>query len=270
MDSAHHLAPRAARPAYRREHLTAARTRVGRAEQHIEALRTELAAFLTPACFRASIERHPRTGRNTVQAVLTRSVPLIIPALIGDVVHNTRAALDMAVAQLVKDRIGYAPRHIRFPFHASREALHLACRREGLDALPPACARAIIEDICPYQGGDEDLCALHELDILDRQFPLVPRISIVELRNMDFEDLTGTIRFRLTALVDDFGHVHKPLLTAGGRLRLLSPGQAIFAVLFPPGVPMAGRPLVATLAQFVQSVTAAIARLEGTNLTPIR
>lgn len=233
-------------------------------------LRAELDGFLTRASVRVSIERDPRAGRNTVEAVLIREIPPIIPLIIGDVLHNARAALDMAVAQLALARIGYVPRHVRFPFHASREALEHASREDWLEWLGAAPARAILEEIRPFPGGNEPLCALHELDIRNRHLRLIPQVRIVELRDMEFEDHTRILWFRLTSLLDEFGHAQKPLLAASGPLRIVNTGQPVFAVLMPPGIPMAGLPLLATLAHFTQAVSAVIARLEAATRTSIR
>ena len=251
------------RSSFRRGRLSAARVRVSRARQHIDELHAELTAFLNADCFRASIEQHPRTRRNIVETVLIRRVPKSISAIIGDAIHNARAALDMALAQLVKERLGYAPRHIRFPFQTSRKDLEAACGRGELAQLGPAATAAIVNNICPYAGGNEDLCALHELDILDRQFLVTPQVVIVELRNMEFQDYTGTVSFRLTSILDDFGHIQQPIVAAGGRLRMIRQGDPIFAVLFGKGLPVADRPVVPTLVQFTHSVAAAIEVLES-------
>jgi hypothetical protein len=237
--------------------------RVSRARQHIDELYAELTTFLNADCFRASIEQHPRTRRNIVETVLIRSVPKSISAIIGDAIHNARAALDMALAQMVKERLGYAPRHIRFPFQPSRQELEATCGRGELAQLGPAAAAAIVGDIRPYTGGNEDLCTLHELDMLDRRFLVTPQIVIVELRNMEFQDYTGTVSFRLTSILDDFGHIQKPIVAAGGRLRMTRQGDPIFAVLFGKGLPAADRPVVPSLVEFTHAVLAAIEALEA-------
>jgi hypothetical protein len=231
--------------------------------QHIDELHSELDKFLNADCFRASIEQHPRTRHNIVETVLIRAIPKAVSAIIGDAIHNAHSALDMALAQMVKEQLGYAPRHVRFPFQRSRQDLEAVCRRGELAQLGPAAAAALIEDIRPYPGGNEDLCALHELDILDRHLLVTPQVVIVELRNMEFQDYTGTVSFKLTSILDDFGHVQKPLVTAAGRLRMIRQGEPIFAVLFAKGRPAADRPVVPTLVQFTQCVSDAIDVLEA-------
>lgn len=241
-----------------------ARMRIARAGHHLLALKAELAGLLSPGGVRVSIRADPRTHRNCIRAELAAELPPLLPAIIGDVVHNARAALDMALAQILIHRLGHSPRHIRFPVHASRESLLLACRREGLRELGPALLRAIVQDIRPYWGGRDRLCVLHELDIIDRQSALMPHVGIIELRNMQFEDIRGTVRFRTSALLDDRGLVQKPLLALAGPLRLLDPGHAVFAVTLPPGTPMAGSALIPTLAECVQASELAVSRLEAT------
>jgi hypothetical protein len=242
---------------------SSARVRLDRARKQIDELNFDLAAFLKTEFFRASVEQHPKTRRNTVETVFIRNVPKAISCVIGDAIHNARVALDMVAAQMVREKIGYCPRHVRFPFHESKPELLAACARGELDKLGPKTLAVIADQIRPYRGGDDALYALHDLDILDRQFPVVPQISIVELRNMEFEDPTGTVNFKLTSLVDTFGHIQQPIVAAGGHLRMSRQGEPIFAVLFGRELPMAGQPIVPNLVRFTERVTHAIDALEA-------
>jgi hypothetical protein len=73
-----------------------------RARFHISKLDRDIIAFLGGKPFRAVIEADSTPGRLRLTYRLSEPVPAILSAIIGDTIHNLRAALDLMARDLVR------------------------------------------------------------------------------------------------------------------------------------------------------------------------
>jgi hypothetical protein len=110
------------------------------------------------------------------------SIPLEWSAIIGDVLHNLRSALDLIACDLHRIT-GGNPKEISgvyYPFCKDRTELPQMIRQRRLGHIGKEF-RSIIEQTSPYKGGNDGLRAIHDLDILDKHQALVPTIAVVSI-----------------------------------------------------------------------------------------
>jgi len=117
--------------------------KVERAKKHFDELTVELKAFIETKPFRIETTRNPLTRRRTYTLVEVQPVPESIAAIVGDILHNLKSALDHLRVQLGK---------------AKRKQ---PGAQKALDALHP------------YDAGNKVLRLIHELDKIDKHIVLL-------------------------------------------------------------------------------------------------
>ena len=86
-------------------------------------------------------------------------------AVLGDAVHNLRAALDLLASELARIN-GKSDRNIYFPFASAKAEFPNAITKGNFNKAGPD-AVTLLHTFAPYRGGNELLRALHEFDIKD-------------------------------------------------------------------------------------------------------
>lgn len=163
-----------------------------------------------------------------------KGLPRETSAMIGDVVHNLRAALDLAAVEMVA-RSGGNTNNVYFPFAGSAEEFELAARRKNFHRAGEE-AMAVLERIRPYAGGNVLLRGLHDLDICDKHRAIIPAHTLVntpQIEPYDFEDDLNAV-----------------------KMRIVEGSTATVAYTFPnePNMPFGGEVLVPTLEGLVEAV----------------
>ncbi len=92
-------------------------------------------------------------------------------AILGDGVHNLRAALDLMASELARIN-GKSDRNVYFPFAASVAEFQEQVRKRNFDKAG-ADAVQLLHTFAPYRGGNELLRAIHDLDIEDKHTALL-------------------------------------------------------------------------------------------------
>jgi hypothetical protein len=92
--------------------------------------------------------------------------PDAISAIVGDILHNLRAALDLMACELCHDE------RAAFPFSNSKETLRETLRSTRFNKAGDAAIRLIVE-LKPYPKGNIKLRAIHDLDIQDKHRALI-------------------------------------------------------------------------------------------------
>ena len=92
--------------------------------------------------------------------------------VLGDAVHNIRSALDSMAVEMA-DMAGKDGTKVSFPFAKSAAELGDQIRRKnfhwcGEDAV------SLVTEFAPYVGGNEQLRAIHDLDMIDKHRGLMP------------------------------------------------------------------------------------------------
>jgi hypothetical protein len=92
-------------------------------------------------------------------------------AAAGDIVNNLRSALDHLAWQLV-EAVGNTPsKHTGFPIAPSAETYEETKARK-VEGMSPEAVR-LIDSLKPYQGGNEALWRLHEINNIDKHQTIV-------------------------------------------------------------------------------------------------
>ena len=196
---------------------SASQTKIRRAEKFIAELEDILQRYHDSKPYTATVLPEDPSNVRVDFAV----VPGDPEAVIGDCIHNLRAALDLMACDLVR-AAGGNDRHVYFPF-ARREAdLEKMIKeknfdRAGVDAV------TLLKSFKPYRSGDELLRAMHDLDIEDKHKALI---------------ITGTSR---DITIEFVYEIDNP---AGGNF-LVIPRNIYF--LFPDDSPLGGKNVIETL-----------------------
>lgn len=98
-------------------------------------------------------------------------------AVVGDIVHNLRAALDLLACAAARNHCGEA-KGVYFPFAHSKEDFASQIRAKKFEKAGPI-ALEILQNFRPYRGGNDMLRALHDLDIRDKHQQLIPQHTSV-------------------------------------------------------------------------------------------
>jgi len=188
-------------------------------------------------------ERAPDGKRQAHIQVLVTALPPRASAIVGDALHNLRAALDLLAVGLVELNGQKATNRVAFPFGEDAEDLEEKRKRHHLNLMADDDWEEV-KQLRPFLGGDKLLCALHDLDILDKHRRLLPNGTNVNTPNVGpkIDPITG-----------------KPVGWEDGDIRMeITPGtKPKIEFTFPEGEPLAKRPLLdglRSLAGLVDSI----------------
>ena len=110
---------------------------------------------------------------------LTERPPAILAALLGDAIHNLRAALDVAVCAIAASR-RQPISDTYFPFNRDGDKIETtiqkAVGRAGSEAM------AVCRQYAPYPEGNEALWGLHRADIVDKHRALIVAAAYGDFR----------------------------------------------------------------------------------------
>ena len=175
--------------------------KIARAEKHLSELR---ALLKRNKPFSYCLETNFKTGERATYAKKNEQVCSEAAILIGDVVHNLRCALDhlyWGCTNQVAKSDGERNK-IQFPICNDEKGF----RESVLTGLPkrvsPQFSEAL-EGLKPYRnGGNLKLCAIHDLDVLDKHRLLIPvgdytSLSAELMKKLvpDFPMASGTFGF---------------------------------------------------------------------------
>lgn len=147
--------------------LIGARAKLERAREHFAQLGKEGQAFLQSGAYavegRESVDE---PGALEWVARVTGEPPARLASIVGDVIHNARASLDLAVWELVAANGGVGTAATCFPIAKSEEDFVARLPQAAAGIAEPA--RRVIEESKPYEAGNLVLYRLHRLDIADK------------------------------------------------------------------------------------------------------
>jgi hypothetical protein len=163
-----------------------------RANKHLAELRTAVKEFLDSAfVFETKMDYDKQEYSYYVLSV--EDCPSDQTAIIGDVLHSLRSALDYLAWQLV-DSAGSRPtQNTSFPIFddPSKYAAQSPGKLKGM--RPDAVAA--IDALKPYKEGNNLLWQLHKLNIIDKH-----RMLITAASAMDMHSLTPSMRTKLLTI----------------------------------------------------------------------
>lgn len=165
-------------------------SKIGRAHEHLEALRVSIAAFTAAdgEAYAVVKEANHKTGKFVFRIRVKKEAPVAQWALIiGDCLHNARTALDHMFFWMVLRQHGNLlavknPHKLGFPLFKT-EAGFLSKKTQiqqwiGDDAL------AVVERLQPFKsakGWNYNLLRfLHDFDISDKHRLLLPAVQVLQ------------------------------------------------------------------------------------------
>lgn len=144
-----------------------------RGRNHVSELKNIMAAYggRLKAVY-VPLDADPSQSRLT----FSETPPPEIALVLGDAVHNFRAALDIMICDVARLQ-GKSSDKLKFPFAANateyEDRLRGEIRRLGPDV------RDALRELAPYKGGNIALRGLHDLDILDKHELVIPVMPCV-------------------------------------------------------------------------------------------
>lgn len=190
-------------------------------------------------------------GKKKGYAVLADPIgghfPKHTPTILGDAIHNLRAALDHAYCILVEANGGIVNKHTKFPFteNGTRQDLEGSAKGRAKEAGGPSdkMLGVVFDEIQPYPGGKgENLIKLHVLDIADKHMVLLPTQQRTNVKVLHFQGGGGIFGISLVtsnAPAVSFG--------PGAGLDPSANNQASFDICFGGGQPFEGQPIIPIL-----------------------
>lgn len=150
----------------------APRLKVARANRHISDLEVAQKAFFDRKPYIIVKETDAKSGKYRRVVRVREHLPDDFALIIGDAVHNLRAALDLLVCDLARAN-GQGTDGVMFPFCNDGAYLDTMIERRNLHTLAPDI-QDMIRSLKPYKGGNERLRAMHDLDIADKHKLIIP------------------------------------------------------------------------------------------------
>jgi hypothetical protein len=164
------------RPRVTPEPLQGVMVKIDRAHEHRQQLVSDVAAWSSRRPFEVVGEPVQNEGSayHRVNLRIRENPPPRWAAIIGDIVHNLRSALDLLAWQLVLNNGGQPGRHTAFPIAETASGFEAQLRV----ALRGASAEAwrLTQLLKPYKDGNLTLYRVHALDIEDKHHVLMPTL----------------------------------------------------------------------------------------------
>ncbi|MDO6422301.1 hypothetical protein [Saccharophagus degradans] len=178
--------------------MDSANLKVNRAKKHLK----ELEKFLSVnKPFRYCVETNFKTGQRATFADRNEDLANDAGIIIGDIVHNLRAAMDHVYWECTESysRSDGERKSIQFPISASEESL----QKSVLPGLPKRVSAEFaqaLESLNPHRGdtGNNLLYAIHDLDVSDKHKLLIPTGNFTQISRdnikkelPDFPNMSG-------------------------------------------------------------------------------
>jgi hypothetical protein len=217
------------------------------AKQHIDELDARLKAFGESGIYRVGIDSDRDPLNDFVRVNMTRRLPFEVNLVLGDALHNLRAALDYMWREIGGKTI--TGRKKEFPIYPRRDLLEKFFLERPNEPFLVGIRALILDDVQPYKGGNGDaLFALHKLNIVDKHEWLIPHLQVSAIEHVFVEDSEGR-KHGVERI--EFGSKREIWIGGKhGKLKLIDQGRASFTVVFSKGTLMEGKMILPTLRSF--------------------
>lgn len=241
-----------------------ARLKIKRAHHHVRDLNAQLTAFCNSNFYRIIVDKDAKTGQSLLKLEMTQNFPSDVAApIIGDAIHNTRSALDHMMCDIVAHEGNVKTKYTKFPFDDSRQKLIDRINGGLIQRVRSDIIDLIVDEIRPYKdsGGDEGLCALHDLDITDKHELLIPSFTVSKVDGICVKG--GKTALNNLSVTPMLGW--QACLFAGvDNLEITNQGQPTVHIAFAKNNPFWGQSVIPTLLQLVESVSGILDIFERT------
>lgn len=212
-----------------------ARAKIDRARGFVEELEAFASSYQAsdPVTAKINFDQNPPRAE-----ISWRGVGEIPGCIVGDAIHNLRTALDLMASEMARSA-GKSDKNVYFPFGDTAANFEEQIGRKNFDRCGQP-AVDLLRSLKPYRGGDDDLRAMHDLDIQDKHKTLIVTPSAMSVQFVGQYTIDGS----------DIGHATAKL--------------ASFDLIFPDDSEFSGKPIAGTinlLIAKIDSILAAFAAL---------
>jgi hypothetical protein len=253
--------------------------KINRATHHLSNLKGKIETFLAQNPFKLMIRYKRKAGRVEAFSKADIPIPPCFALIIGDAVHNLRAALDLTIYPMAVDR-SPSPDRIEFPFPGKPNGLDGALN----SSQTIFAGTKVVETIRrfqPYPGGHPILYNIHSLDARDKHRLLIlarhiPEFSIGKLATERFNNLSRIKLVGDGAVVRYEGDENGPIMSMGVRFATRDMAdseeeaatQCTFDIVFGKGQPFADFEVLGTLDRAVYTVKEVVTAMVEAYLSP--
>ncbi len=168
--------------------------KLARARKHITELESTIAFYLKDTPPRSSA--FPIPGPNGEWIIYfhfsSNPIPAEFGAIVGDIIHNIRAALDFAACECVR-RNNAHDKDVYFPFCEKISDLDDMIKRKHLNRAHVNVVN-YVKSLAPHRGGNVALRAIHDLDVRDKHKALIPQMISFASPVLEMKDEFGLPR----------------------------------------------------------------------------
>lgn len=165
---------------------------------------------------------HTGETENGWRLRVVTEVPKVIPILVGDIAHQLRSSLDVAMGDVARIR-GVGLKDMTFPIVLNEakflEKLQLPNKKVPWKKLGEDVVN-YIQALAPYHGGNQALRDLHDINNQDKHKMVVPASEFVSTRRDPAADLSHRTGLNIMSISVSGG--------APGILYAYKPNQKIF------------------------------------------
>ncbi len=189
----------------------ASKLKLDRAAKHLAEVENAVATYLAEKPVAIVVEPFPggaaeAFGTRAWLARIRKPVPLALSAIVGDLVHNLRAALDLLACDLVL-LAGKSAKGVYFPFCENAADLPRIIKERNLHRAGPDIVQAV-RSLKPYKGGNIALRAVHDIDIADKHQTLLPVIGATTVPIRSILNLPPEIKIEsITTIIVNDGQI---------------------------------------------------------------
>jgi hypothetical protein len=217
-----------------------------------------------PDAFKSTIEVDAKTGNKFIKYAIPNmvAIQLDMAVVIGDAIHNLKTALDFGWCRTAHRFNVPIDRFSKFPVRDTAKELANALQGRNVHTICPELYKRIVTDIQPYEGGNEDIWAVHHLDIIDKHQLLIPLFDMTAITDMTVEDEQGRISRGL-------GVTFAKMSGGGWYIRVPAhhqvkdKGHITVTILFNDGLPCEHQEIISVLPRFSRTVLKVVELLEN-------
>lgn len=234
--------------------------KIERAYKHIRDIALLLRQFSERDVHTIVIDNYPQTGQNFLHVEFREELfPTDECALvIGDALHNLRSALDFMWYQFVSNPTKWT----RFPIFDTRQdlerILNSALEQEQIVKLD---RDFVVDNVKPYQGGNNLLWALHDMNIRDKHHLFIPVLKLMQVFDVRLEDENA-------CAVGPKGFAHHTSFryeitdALNRKVTVKSKGRPAARIFFGKDTPFIDQSVIPTLFRIAEEVTRTVEAFE--------
>jgi hypothetical protein len=234
-----------------------ANLKVERANRHIDELKAVIDEIGRTKPYSPSITQQGQTWSLSLGDL--GSLGPTIPLIIGDAVHNLRAALDRLWGTLARsaepDKADIASvKFATFPFHETPKNVEDAVKKGAVKVAFPQTEDLILNQIKPYRDSDGNsvLWSITKLDKIDKHNLIIPIITATRIPLLRVTSPMGhDIQFTDCTFANSQGS----FIGMAIPLEMQQQGELALEIAFPQDNVLGGEPVFPTLLNMSEATT---------------